>query len=113
MLFETNHIHKRRWLCSDGVGVVLEVDLSRGTFAKKALDPTAAQNFLGGRGLNAKTLFGLIEPGIDPLGPENVLCLAPGLLSGTPLGLSSRLHVSTLSPYSGIIGDGNVGGRHG
>ena len=91
-------------------GVVLEVDLTRGTLEKKALDPTVAQKFLGGRGLNAKTLFDRLGPGIDPLGPENVLCLAPGLLSGTPLGLSSRLHVSTLSPYSGIIGDGNVGG---
>jgi hypothetical protein len=63
-----------------------------------------------GRGLNSKTLFDEVKPCIDPLGQENVLCLAPGPLTGTPLGLTSRIEVSTLSPYSGILGDGNAGG---
>ena len=31
-------------------------------------------------------------------------------MTATLLGLSSRLQVSTLSPYSGILGDGNAGG---
>jgi aldehyde:ferredoxin oxidoreductase len=88
----------------------MDIDLTRQTYVKKALIREVAVDFLGGRGLNAKTLFDGIRPGIDPLGPENLLCFAPGILSGTPLGLSSRLHVSTLSPYSGILGDGNVGG---
>ena len=50
------------------------------------------------------------HPGLDPLSPENVLCLANGPLSATPLGLTSRIEVSTLSPYSAILGDGNAGG---
>ena len=91
-------------------GTVLGVDLTRQTFAKKALNPDVGRDFLGGRGLNAKTLFDRVGPGVDPLGPENLLCFAPGILTATALGLSSRLHVSTLSPYSGILGDGNVGG---
>ena len=69
-----------------------------------------ARNFIGGRGFNSLTLFKEVKPGIDPLGPENVLCLAPGALTGTGLPLSSRIEVSTLSPYSGILGDGNAGG---
>jgi hypothetical protein len=91
-------------------GTVLLVDLTQQTFEKKDLNPEVARDFLGGRGLNAKILFDGVGPGVDPLGPENILCLAPGVLSATALGLSSRLHVSTLSPYSGILGDGNVGG---
>lgn len=91
-------------------GTVLRVDLTRGTLERKALDPDVAKAFLGGRGLNAKTLFDEVGPGVDPLGPENLLCFATGTLTATTLGLSSRLHVSTLSPYSGIMGDGNVGG---
>jgi aldehyde:ferredoxin oxidoreductase len=91
-------------------GNVLEVDLSRQTFETKKLNPDLARDFLGGRGLNAKMLFDGLMPGVDPLGPANLLCLAPKVLSATELGLSSRLHVSTLSPYSGILGDGNVGG---
>ncbi|MBL7183747.1 MAG: aldehyde ferredoxin oxidoreductase family protein [Anaerolineae bacterium] len=91
-------------------GTILRVDLTREKITKQPLDESVARNFIGGRGFNSKTLFEEVKPGIDPLSPENVLCLAPGPLSGTPLGLTSRLEVSTLSPYSGILGDGNVGG---
>ena len=91
-------------------GTILRVDLTMKEVTKQPLDESVARNFIGGRGLNSKTLFNEVKPGIDPLGPENVLCLAPGPLTGTPLGLTSRLEVSTLSPYSGILGDGNAGG---
>jgi aldehyde:ferredoxin oxidoreductase len=91
-------------------GTILKIDLTKEEVTKKALDSATAINFIGGRGLNSKTLFDEIKPGIDPLDSQNVLCLAPGPLSGTPLRLTSRLEVSTLSPYSGILGDGNAGG---
>ncbi|MCP4119340.1 MAG: aldehyde ferredoxin oxidoreductase [Desulfobacteraceae bacterium] len=91
-------------------GTVLRVNLTRETLKKEALDTDLARDFLGGRGINAKTLFDEMGPGVDPLGPDNLLCFAPGTLTATTLGLSSRLHVSTLSPYSGIMGDGSVGG---
>ena len=91
-------------------GTVLNVDLTRGKVEKAGLDREAAALFLGGRGLNSYTLFNEIGPGTDPLGPENILCIAPGILSGTPLPLTSRVEVSTLSPYSGILGDGSAGG---
>ncbi|HLB71335.1 MAG TPA: aldehyde ferredoxin oxidoreductase N-terminal domain-containing protein, partial [Candidatus Methanoperedens sp.] len=91
-------------------GTVLRVDLLRNEVTEQPLDESVAKNFIGGRGLNSKTLFDAVKPGTDPLSPENVLCFAPGPLTGTPLGLTSRLEVSTLSPYSGILGDGNAGG---
>ncbi|HDQ41109.1 MAG TPA: aldehyde ferredoxin oxidoreductase [Desulfonatronum sp.] len=92
-------------------GTILDVDLGRNTLLRQPLDPTMAENFLGGRGFNDVELFKRIPVGIDPLDPENVLCFAPGPLSGTPLSLTSRIAVGTLSPYSGILGDGNAGGR--
>ena len=91
-------------------GTILRIDLTKNEITKQPLDETIVRNFIGGRGLNSKTLFDEVKPGIDPLDPENVMCLAPGPLTGTPLGLTSRLEVSTLSPYSGILGDGNAGG---
>lgn len=91
-------------------GTILRIDLTKNEITKQPLNEMIMRNFIGGRGLNSKTLFDEVKPGIDPLGPENVLCLAPGPLTGTPLGLTSRLEVSTLSPYSGILGDGNAGG---
>jgi aldehyde:ferredoxin oxidoreductase len=91
-------------------GTVLEIDLTEKRTTRRELDREEARLFLGGRGLNSLALLDRVPPGTDPLGPENVLCLAPGVLTATLLGLSSRLHVSTLSPYSGILGDGNAGG---
>jgi len=91
-------------------GTVLRVDLTREKITKQPLDKEVAAKFIGGRGLNSKVLFDEVKPGIDPLGPENVLCLSSGPLTGTSVSLSSRIEVSTLSPYSGILGDGNSGG---
>ncbi len=91
-------------------GKILEVDLTSGKVEWQPLDRLTAQKFLGGRGLNSYTLMKDVGPGTDPLGPDNVLCIAPGVLSGTPLAMSSRVEVSTFSPYSGILGDGSAGG---
>lgn len=91
-------------------GTILRVDLSNERVTTKPLDEKFARGFIGGRGFNSMTLFREINPGIDPLGAENVLCLAPGPFSGTSLSLSSRVEVSTLSPQSCILGDGNAGG---
>ena len=92
-------------------GTILDINLTTGEIIRRKLDKDGARLFLGGRGLNSKTLFDRVPPAADPLRSENVLCIAPGVLTATPLGLSSRLQVSTLSPYSGILGDGNAGGR--
>lgn len=91
-------------------GTIVRVDLTNEKITKQPLNELVAKDFIGGRGLNSKTLFDEVKPGIDPLSSENVLCLAPGPFSGTQLRLTSRLEVSTLSPYSYILGDGNVGG---
>ncbi len=103
------HSHKEVFMFG-WCGTMLYVDLTNQAFEKKTLSPDVAKSFLGGRGFNAKTLFDQVGPGVDPLAPQNLLCFAPGILTATALGLSSRLHVSTLSAYSGILGDGNVGG---
>jgi aldehyde:ferredoxin oxidoreductase len=91
-------------------GTILSVDLTHGRIDREVLDPSFAEQFIGGRGFTSKILFDRIRPGIDPLAPENVLCFGAGPFSGTSLGMSSRVQVSTLSPYSGIMGDGNAGG---
>lgn len=91
-------------------GTILRVDLNTESISKEPLDQEIAEKFLGGRGLNSRTLYEEVEPGIDPLGPENVLCLGLGPFNGTFLSQTSRMEVSTLSPLSGILGDGNSGG---
>jgi aldehyde:ferredoxin oxidoreductase len=92
-------------------GTTLWADLSTSTIERRPLDAGFARKFLGGRGFNSRVLWEMIPPGTDPLGPGNVICYAPGMLTGTPLALTGRVSVSTLSPLGGILGDGSGGGE--
>jgi aldehyde:ferredoxin oxidoreductase len=65
---------------------------------------------LGGRGLTSVMINAEVPPTCDPLGPENKLIFAPGLLSGTPLVNTSRLSVGAKSPLTGGVKESNVGG---
>ncbi len=66
---------------------------------------------LGGRGLSAKILLSECDPGCEPLGPDNVLVLAAGVMSGTSAPTSGRLSVGCKSPLTGGIKEANVGGE--
>ncbi|MBW2267391.1 MAG: aldehyde ferredoxin oxidoreductase [Deltaproteobacteria bacterium] len=66
---------------------------------------------LGGRALSARILVNECEPSCDPLGPDNVLVLAPGVLSGTTAPTSGRMSVGAKSPLTGGIKEANAGGN--
>ena len=68
---------------------------------------------LGGRGLSARILLSECDPTCDPCGPDNILILAPGVLSGTSAPTSGRLSVGCKSPLTGGIKEANVGGEPG
>ncbi len=68
---------------------------------------------LGGRALSAKILKADCDPTCDPLGPDNVLTLLPGVLSGTAAPTSGRLSVGGKSPLTGGIKEANTGGQPG
>jgi aldehyde:ferredoxin oxidoreductase len=65
---------------------------------------------LGGRGLTSIMINAEVPPKCDPLGPENKLIFAPGLLSGTNLVNTSRISVGAKSPLTGTIKESNAGG---
>jgi aldehyde:ferredoxin oxidoreductase len=65
---------------------------------------------LGGRGLTSVMINAEVPPQCDPLGPENKLIFAPGLLSGTSLINTSRISVGAKSPLTGTIKESNAGG---
>ena len=66
---------------------------------------------LGGRGMTSSIVAGEVPPTCDPLGPENKLVFAPGILSGTACPNSGRLSVGGKSPLTGGIKESNVGGN--
>ncbi|BCL61996.1 aldehyde ferredoxin oxidoreductase [Desulfomarina profundi] len=65
---------------------------------------------LGGRGLSSKIINDEVKPDCDPLGSDNKIVLAPGILSGTKVLCSGRLSVGTKSPLTNTIKEANAGG---
>jgi len=94
-------------------GTVLQVDLTHGVVRKEPLDETFARTYIGGRGFTSRLQYDLIPKDVNPLGPENVLIIAPGALTGTPAPSSARFLVAGRSPLTGILGDANSGGFFG
>src|SRR4030067_1074832 len=64
----------------------------------------------GGRGLAMYLLYNPLAPGVDPLGPDNVLTVSAGLLVGTLASASARTHIGAKSPLTGFVGSSNMGG---
>jgi len=65
---------------------------------------------LSGAGLASRMLYDEIPKGADPMGPENVLCLASGVLTGTGAQMSGRWIACAKSPLTGGWGEANGGG---
>ena len=90
-------------------GVFLRVDLSKDEAVAESYDVGMALNFIGGRGFATKILWDELEPGLNPLSPENKLIFAAGPLTGLGLPNSGKLVVAAKSPLTGSYGDGNIG----
>jgi len=94
-------------------GKTLWVDLSSGKLEDEALDEKLYRQFIGGYGLGARILFSRQKAGVDPLGPENILGMTTGMLTGTPSISASRYIMVGKSPLTGGWGDANSGGSVG
>jgi aldehyde:ferredoxin oxidoreductase len=86
----------------------IKVDM--GTKAVSVEDVPEGYRGLGGRGLTSVMINGEVPPDCDPLGSENKLIVAPGLLSGTSLVNTSRISIGAKSPLTGGIKESNAGG---
>ncbi|HET8568017.1 MAG TPA: aldehyde ferredoxin oxidoreductase family protein [Candidatus Limnocylindria bacterium] len=91
-------------------GRILRVDLTARRTTVEPIDEARFRRFPGGRLLIAHYLLTEVPRGADPLGPENRLVFAPGVLTGSPLSGASRHTVGAKSPLSGGYGESEVGG---
>jgi aldehyde:ferredoxin oxidoreductase len=78
-------------------GGILYVDLTSGQIRTDRLDMAMANKFLGGCGIGERLLFDLLEPGTDPLSPENPIVISAGPLVGTLVPSSSKIQLITKS----------------
>ena len=95
------------------MGKILWVDLSRGELKEEPLDEKMGRDFLGGYGLGARILFSRQKGGVDPLGPDAILGMTTGVLTGTDALGGSRYVMVGKSPLTGGWGDANSGGNVG
>lgn len=54
-----------------------------------------------------------VKPGINPLGPENIICISPGIATGISISGFSRFTMQSKSPPTGAIADSQSGGFFG
>lgn len=85
------------------MGKVLRVDLTHRRHSVEEPDEKWLADFLGGRGLATRYYVGEVEPGADPLSPQNKLVFAAGPLVGTGCTSAASCYVVSKSPLTGII----------
>jgi aldehyde:ferredoxin oxidoreductase len=91
-------------------GKILKVDLSKREISVDEHDDAFYRRYLGGRALVTYYLLNEMAPGVDPLGPENLLVFAPGVLTGAAVSGQGRNGVGAKSPLTGALGSSEVGG---
>jgi aldehyde:ferredoxin oxidoreductase len=94
----------------------LHIDLTKGTAERRTTADAFIEKYVGGRGFGAKLVWDNLKKHdfkIDPLGPENLLVVAPGPLTGVYLPSSGKNSFVAISPATGLYGDSSMGGGFG
>jgi len=96
---------------TDSIDRLIRVDMTAGTVRIEAFPEK--WRYLGGRALTARVLLEECDPECDPLGSDNLLVFAPGVLAGTAAPTSGRISVGGKSPLTKGIKEANAGGNPG
>ena len=91
-------------------GKILHVDLTTREIRIEEPDLAFYRKYMGGSAMGLYYLFKNMPAGVDPLGPENVLCLMASVITGAPISGQSRLTATAKSPLTDCIGDSQMGG---
>jgi len=91
-------------------GKILRVDLMTKKLKVEEPGEVFYRTYLGGGGLASYYLLRELRPGIDPLGPENMLIFGSSVISGVPIAGMTRYTVAAKSPLTGGYGEAEAGG---
>jgi aldehyde:ferredoxin oxidoreductase len=90
---------------------ILRIDMGAAGGPKLTEDQLGDYAGIGGRALTSTIVGKEVPPDCHPLGADNKLVIAPGLLSGTAASMSGRISVGCKSPLTGGIKEANSGGQ--
>ena len=91
-------------------GKILRVDLSTGVIRIEEHDEYFYRTYMGGATLGAYYLLKEQKAGVDPFNLENIMVIAPSIVTGTPAPGFSRYAIVSKSPLTGAIADTQAGG---
>ena len=86
---------------------ILRVNMTDRTV--KYEDVPEKYRLMGGRWLTSSIIVDEVDPTCHPLGPNNKLVFAPGIVTGTNAPTSGRVSVGGKSPLTGGINESNAG----
>ncbi len=86
---------------------ILRINTRQKTYSYEELGDYAG---LGGRALTSRMVLKEVPPTCNPIGPDNKLVMATGLLAGTIAANSGRISLGAKSPLTGGIKESNSGG---
>ena len=90
---------------------ILRINMGPEGEPKASEEPLGDYDGFGGRALTSAIVSKEVPPLCHPLGADNELVIAPGLLSGTTAAMSGRISVGCKSPLTGGIKEANAGGQ--
>ena len=92
-------------------GKFLKVDLTQKSIENFTLSDDDLRDFVGGSTLAAKIIYDYVQPGMDPLAPENPLIFATGPFIGSNVPMVSRAAICGIAPGTGLWGEATTGGQ--
>jgi aldehyde:ferredoxin oxidoreductase len=91
-------------------GVNLEIDLSSGNIERTEGDRKLYEQYLGGKGTNARLFWDRVTPEVAPFSPDNPIIIGNGVLTGTPVPSSNRAVFTYRSPLTKLHQYSALGG---
>ncbi len=89
---------------------LLHVDLSTRETRSEEVPETVLRKHLGGGALACYLLLRDLPPGVDPLGPDNLLVFTTSVINGLSLSGTNRYTAAAKSPLTGGYGESEAGG---
>jgi len=90
---------------------IVRIDMGAKGGPRVSTEPVGEYAGLGGRATTSLMVNKEVNPLCHPLGAENKLVIAPGMLSGSAGAMTGRLSVGCKSPLTGTIKESNAGGQ--
>lgn len=86
-------------------GRILHIDLTQKKHWIEEKPDEWFKLWIGGVSMATRLCWENIKPGCDPYSPDNPICFANGIFTGTPVPVGGKYGLASKSPLTGWIGD--------